>query len=346
MVLIFTQLWCYKEKRRPTPRQESTDAEIGIPREPVVTSSHQVVVAAAAADGDDGGETTRLVTAEVTTRSVAPAAAATSSSASGGDASTRTLETDERGDNSSSGDNVSGFVRSRPSPIDLPALATHQQSDPVTGGTAASERSPVPPPSAPPLEEEEEALTIPYAFEQSTALPEERLRQLIDAPRVTQQASSRHSASALNGDYDEESASYNNPAAVQSRPLSVPIFRQFQSGPVDQGSPSAKGLSEALVSPRRPQVRRRNDYVKIKPRSMEVVTTTVENGDGDAAEDDDGGHYSSISDRDRPPQPATNEGGIMAAVDVHNEMHFADEDASDQEVVASPTRAPPSETAL
>ncbi len=75
----------------------------------------------------------------------------------------------------------------------------------------------------------------------------------------------------------------------------------------------SRGLSESLVSPRRPNIRRSNEYVKIKPRSMEVVTTTVQeeeqhqqqqpaaaaaavNGAAAAQPPEEEGHYSSIDD--------------------------------------------------
>ncbi len=64
------------------------------------------------------------------------------------------------------------------------------------------------------------------------------------------------------------------------------------------------------MSPRRPNIRRSNEYVKIKPRSMEVVTTTVQeeeqhqqqqpaaavNGAAAAQPPEEEGHYSSIDD--------------------------------------------------
>ncbi len=212
------------------------------------------------------------------------------------------------------------------------------------------------------------------------------MRQLIAAPRVispVDRRRARFSSSALHDDDDEEAAaSYNSHS--QPRPLSVPIFRQFQlpgsgggGGGGGDGPPSARGLSEVLVTPRRQQVRRGNEYVKIKPRSMEVVTTTVEeNGDDGGGETN--GHYSSIDDLGLTVEAGPRLGaaaaaeataavqgnGITAAVDVHNEMSYADDDATDDEEEAagaappssppaapaatSPVqqRPPPSETAL
>ncbi len=127
--------------------------------------------------------------------------------------------------------------RSSLPPLYLPLSNSIGQSEDVSS-------SDDPPPSAPPVEAQQGQAS----FNLSAASPT-RLMQLISAPPPTPSNT-------------EPNARVPNLSStpIISRPLSMPIFK-------------AQGLlSEGLTSRRPPNLRRSNEYVKIKPKSMEVIT--------------------------------------------------------------------------
>ncbi len=287
------------------------------------------------AAGDDGEERTHLViAAEVAAGAGASSAASSVNAASSSDRTRETDDNDNR-DNSDNDDRDDG--RHRPEGIELPTAVT------VASTASAVERSPVPAPSAPPMEEDPNVSA--FVFDQtpvemerqnttSSDLPEERLRELIsETPRATAAGAT---STSLNDDDDEAASD------PPSRPISANFRLPRLPATTATGPPSAKGLSEGLTSPRKPNIRRSNEYVKIRPSSMEVITTMVP-----AEGEEEEAHYSSVDEAAVAAAVAAAPAPLAAAVDVHHEISFADDDDDDDVgIVAQSPRPAPNETAL
>jgi len=152
-------------------------------------------------------------------------------------------------------------------PLEMPPPPRAEEEESMTTSfeTAASPTSPGPPPPSAPPAEQQNAPEFPQPSPT-------RLRELVtESPHVL----ATPGEAWMPPSESEETPPTREPTSSTSRPLSLSMFRS------SEGPPSSRGLSESLVTPRRPGVRRTNNYVK-RPISVEASEAAATIGGGEA----------------------------------------------------------------